>query len=144
MVTSADTSILFSLYANDAQTSRLLAWLAAHLTAITVTPLTEFELHNAPRFAEFRGALADGEVITFRRQFEEDRDSGRIVRRICNLATVLDEATRLSAAHTISQGHRSFGILHVAAARIMDAEQFLTFDENQQQLTAAEGLALPL
>ena len=66
------------------------------------------------------------------------------MRRICNLATVLDEATRLSAAHTISQGHRSFGILHVAAARIMDAEQFLTFDENQQQLTAAEGLALPL
>jgi predicted nucleic acid-binding protein len=144
MVTSADTSILFSLYANDAHTSRLLAWLAAHPAAITVTPLAEFELHNALRFAEFRGALAAGDAVTFWRQFEEDRESGRIVRRVCNLATVLDEATRLSAAHTISHGHRSFDILHVAAARVMDAEQFLTFDANQQQLAAAEGLALPL
>jgi predicted nucleic acid-binding protein len=144
MVICADTSVLFSLYANDAHTPRLVAWLAAHPVAITVTPLTEFELHNALRFAEFRRAIAAGEAASFWGQFEEDREAGRIVRRICNLAAVLDEAMRLSAVYTISQGQRSFDILHAAAARVLGAEQLLTFDHNQRLLAAAEGLGVPL
>jgi predicted nucleic acid-binding protein len=144
MVTCADTSVLFSLYANDAHTPRLMAWLAAHPVPVIVTPFTEFELHNALRFAEFRGAIAAGEAASFWSQFEEDCEAGRIVRRICNLATVLDEAMRLSAAHTISQGHRSFDILHAAAARVLGADQFLTFDHNQRRLATAEGLRVPL
>jgi len=40
-------------------------------------------------------------------------------------------------------GHRSFDILHVAAALTIDAKQFLTFDENQRRLAEAEGLSVP-
>jgi len=144
MVICADTSVLFSLYANDAHTPRLMAWLASHPVAITVTPLTEFELHNALRFAEYRRAIASGEADAFWSHFEADRGAGRIVRRACNLATVLDEAMRLSAAHTTSDGHRSFDILHAAAALVMGAEQFLTFDHNQRRLATAVGLLVPL
>jgi predicted nucleic acid-binding protein len=51
---------------------------------------------------------------------------------------------RLSAAHTLSGGHRGFDILHAAAAIVMDAKQFLTFDRNQKRLAEAEGLSVPL
>ena len=77
-------------------------------------------------------------------QFEEDRNAGRVVRQPCNLATVLDEAMRLSAAYTLSGGHSGFDILHTAAAIVLDAEQFLTFDENQKRLATAEGLVVPV
>ena len=76
-------------------------------------------------------------------EFEADQTAGRIVLQTCNLATVVEEATRLSAAHTLTGGHRSFDILHVAAALTIDAKQFLTFDENQRRLAEAEGLSVP-
>lgn len=143
MVICADTSALFSLYANDAHTARILAWLTSQRQPLVVTSLNEFELCNALRFAEFRGAIDRGDAAAFWAQFEADRAAGRIVRQTCNLATVLDEAMRLSATHTLSGGHRSFDIVHAAAALVIDAKQFLTFDQNQRRLAEAEGLSVP-
>lgn len=61
-----------------------------------------------------------------------------------NLADVVDEAKRLSSIHTLTGGHRGFGILHVASALKMNASHFLTFDGNQKMLAEAEGLVVPL
>jgi len=143
MVICADTSALFSLYAYDAHSSRIVAWLKSQRQPIVVTSLNEFELSNALRFAEWRGAIATGEAAAFCAQFQEDQAAGRIVRQACNLAAVVDEATRLSAAHTLAGGHRSFDIVHVAAALVIKARQFLTFDQNQRRLAEAEGLSVP-
>lgn len=55
----------------------------------------------------------------------------------------MDEAMRLSAAHTLAGGHRSFNIVHVAAAIVIKARHFLTFDQNQRRLAEAEGLVVP-
>jgi hypothetical protein len=41
-------------------------------------------------------------------------------------------------------GHRGFDILHVASALVVEAECFLTFDDNQRKLAQAEGLNVPL
>ncbi len=61
-----------------------------------------------------------------------------------NLAAVIDEAKRLSAAYTLSGGHRSFDILHAAAAVRLKAERFLTFDRRQKDLAEAVGLTVPI
>lgn len=142
MVTTADTSFLFSLYGNDANTPRAVTWMKSKCTALTLTSLAEYELGNALRFAEFRGAIAPGEAALFWAQFEADKASGRIQIHLCNLADVIEEAKRLSATHTLSGGHRSFDILHVASALMMKAQRFLTFDENQKKLAKAEGLVV--
>jgi predicted nucleic acid-binding protein len=63
---------------------------------------------------------------------------------VCNLAGIVDEAKRLSATHTLLQGHRGFDILHVAAALQIQAAEFLTFDANQRRLANAEELVVPL
>ena len=70
MVVCADTSFLFALYGSDVHTPRALAWSRASTTPITVSELTEYELGNALRFAEFRKLLAPGEAATFWAQYE--------------------------------------------------------------------------
>lgn len=144
MVTFADTSFLFSLYGNDVHSPRAVAWMKSQRGILTLTSLNEFELSNALRFAEFRGAIAAGEAALFWAQLEADRASGRVQIQVCNLADVVDEAKRLSATHTLVGGHRGFDILHVATSLIVKAQCFLTFDGNQKKLAKAEGLKVPL
>ena len=113
-------------------------------TALTLTALSEYELGNALRFAEFRITLAPGEASAFWAQFEADKVSGRLEIRVCNLADIVDEAKRLSATYTLTGGHRGFDILHVASALTMKANRFLTFDANQKKLAKAEGISVPI
>jgi predicted nucleic acid-binding protein len=144
MVISADTSFLFSLYGNDSHTPLAVTWSRANKRAIRISCLNHFELANSLRFAEFRKAVPSGQAIRLLSLFMIDLEAGRLIETTCNLADILSEATRLSTAHTITGGHRGFDILHVAAARIMGATHFLTFDANQNRLAKAAGLKLPL
>lgn len=144
MVICADTSFLFSLYANDVHTPRALAWTQKNPLPIFLSVLTEYELGNALRFAEFRKGIAPGSAAIFWAQFVGDQNQDRIRVQISNLADMVEEAARLSATHTLAGGYRSFDILHVAAALQMKATTFLTFDANQKKLAKAEGLEVPL
>lgn len=143
MVTCTDTSCLFSLYGNDGNSSRAVAWTSACRTPMTLTALGEYELGNALRFAEYRKVISLGEATLFWAQFESDRVSGRLKVHVCNLADVVNEAKRLSASHTLVGGHRSFDIVQVAAAIRLKAKRFLTFDAHQKKLALAEGLEVP-
>lgn len=140
MVTCGDTSFLFSLYGNDANSPAAVEWAAAASGPITLTPYNSFELGNALRFAEFRKAILPEEAALYWTQFETAASQGRLVATVCNLADVLDEAVRLSAVRTRVGGHRAFDILHVASALVLGADEFLTFDANQKRLAEAEGL----
>jgi predicted nucleic acid-binding protein len=55
---------------------------------------------------------------------------------------VIAEAARLSELHTLSGGHRSFDVLHVATARLLKATTFLSFDANQRKLATTGRLAV--
>lgn len=144
MVTFADTSFLFSLYGSDPNTPKAVAWISRHRNPIMITAFGRYELANAVRFAEFKGTVAPGKASVFWSEFESDLTSGRIVPQTCNLAEVIDEATRISEKHTVARGHRSFDILHVAAAVVLRGEFFLSFDVNQRRLAVAEGLKCPV
>ncbi|PAZ01178.1 MAG: hypothetical protein CAK90_01555 [Spartobacteria bacterium AMD-G4] len=144
MVICADTSFLFSLYGNDGNTPCAVAWMQTCRTALTLSTLNEYELGNALRFAEFRKGIGHGEAALFWAQFEADRASGRLKVQVCNLADVLDEAKRLPSTYSLTGGHHSFDILHVAASLQLKAKQFLTFNVNQKKLAEAEGMQVPL
>jgi len=144
MVICCDTSFLFSLYGNDVHSPRALAWIVKCTCAIVLSPLTHYEFANALRFAEFRGVLKPGASGQCLALFEAALAQGRLIVETCNLADVVDEAKRLSAIHTVRDGHRGFDILHVAAALKLGAAEFLTFDGNQTRLAKSEGLRVPL
>ena len=105
-----------------------------------LSPFHQYELPNAVRLSVFRGLrdAAAGETILA--AFEADLASGYFALPTCNLASVLIEARRLSASHTMTGGHRAFDILHVAAALHLGASEFLTFDTNQRKLATTVGL----
>jgi predicted nucleic acid-binding protein len=138
-----DTSFLFSLYGNDAHTERAVAYVRRQRDPLTLTVLNEYELGNALRFAEFRRLLPAGKAAQYLADFAADVATGILVVSVCNLAAVLTEAKRLSARHTATGGHRSFDILHVAAAVHLGADEFLSFDANQRHLALAAGLKSP-
>ena len=137
---SCDTSFLFSLYGRDANTTRAVAAVTTLAQPLTLTLFNEFELLNAIRFALFRQLLSATAGASMIAAFEADISSGRLLIDRTNLTSVLGEAKRLSSAHTQTGGHRSFDILHVAAASHLSAGAFLSFDSNQRALAKSAGL----
>jgi predicted nucleic acid-binding protein len=139
-----DTSFLFALYGNDIHTPAAIAVVRRRGEPLTISGLNEYELGQALRFAEYRKLFPMGKAAACLADFDADLATGKLVVQVCNLARVVSEAKRLSATYTVTGGHRSFDILHVAAALHLGAQEFLTFDDNQRKLARAEGLKVPL
>jgi predicted nucleic acid-binding protein len=136
----SDTSFLFSLFGNDVHTLSARNWVSQKCLPIAISVFNRYEFQNAIRFAAFRKAISGTEVITSLDAFEADLRSGHLQTISVELSAVLVEASNLSARHTMSGGHRSLDILHVAVARILKANTFLTFDENQRKLAKSVRL----
>lgn len=130
----ADTSFLFSLFGNDAHSPVALSWVQQARVPITVTTLGRYELGNAIRFAVFRKVISPIDARASLAAIEADLKSGHLHAAYCDLPAIVTEASRLSELHTVSGGHRSFDILHVATARLLKATTFLSFDANQRRL----------
>ena len=105
-----------------------------------LSPFHQYELPNAIRLSVSRGLRTAAAGETILAAFEADLASGYFALPTCNLASVLIEAKRLSASHTVTGGHRAFDILHVAAALHLGADESLTFDAKQRKLATTVGL----
>jgi predicted nucleic acid-binding protein len=136
----ADTSFLFSLYGHDAHTRDALTIMGQFGQLLLLSPLNEFELANALRFAEWRALLPAGGAVRHLEALAEDNAAGRWRLSEIPLAEIVAEAGRLSGTYTVKGGHRSFDILHVAHARLAAPRRFLSFDANQLRLARAVGL----
>jgi hypothetical protein len=104
--------------------------------------LNEFEFENALLFQGWRKILSVENIDAVRGAYLKDLEGGSLLYTACDLAAVMEEARRLSSVHTLRTGHRSFHILHVAAALRLGATDFFSFDRNQRILARAEGLQL--
>ena len=138
----ADTSFLFSLFGNDAHTATAKSWVQRAQLPITITTLGRYELSNAIRFAAFRKVISAADARASLAAIEADLKSGHLHLTADDLAAMVNEASRLSELHTMSGGHRSFDILHVATARLLKATTFLSFDANQRRLATAVRLSV--
>jgi predicted nucleic acid-binding protein len=138
----ADTSFLFSLFGGDPHTVAAQGWARQTRQPIAITALNRYEFANAIRFAAFRKVLSPRDASTSLAAFDADVKHGILQLTPCDFAAVVKEAERLSESRTMTGGHRSFDILHVATARVLKATTFLTFDHNQRKLATA--LRLPV
>ena len=136
----ADTSFLFSLYGHDTHTEEAMTLLSKTAQPLLLSALNTYELGNALRFAECRGLLPSGTASARLEALAEDQAAGRWRLSDIPLPDIVTEASRLSASHTVTGGHRSFDILHVAHARLAGPKRFLSFDQNQLRLAKAVGL----
>jgi len=137
-----DTSFLFSIYGADIHTSRAVRQANSLGQSLSLTVLNVFEFQNAMRAAQFRGSITSEDADVSLATFEADCSNNKVIVLSTDLNLILNEAKRLRALYTAKHGHRSFDILHVAAALHLNARTFLSFDRNQLRLAEAAGLAV--
>ena len=140
MVAYGDTSFLFSLYVQDANTPHAARIAGAHDSSLVLTPLQRYELRNAFRLAVFRKDITAKECQDLLDTVEADTKTGALVETPVAWAEVYAEAEALSAAHTETLGTRGFDVLHVAAAGALGAKNFYTFDARQKALARKAGM----
>jgi hypothetical protein len=140
MVAYADTSFLFSLYGNDANSPQARLIGDALKTPLAFTPLHRHELRNAFRLAVFRRVITPERCRTVLAAIEADTKTGALVETPVAWAEVFTEAEALSAAHTAAIGARATDILHVAAAAALGVKDFFTFDAKQKALARKAGI----
>jgi predicted nucleic acid-binding protein len=138
----ADTSYLFSYYGSDAHSTRADAWRQANAVPLPLTPLHRLELRNALELAVFQNQLGAIEAGAVWQTVESDLQAGLLAAKDLMLANLFHDAESLAASHTAQTGARSLDILHIAAARLLGAEEFVTFDQRQAALAARVGLKL--
>lgn len=150
MIAYPDTSFLCALYRRQDNSERALAYRQAMTGPLFVTRLLLWEFRQSVRFQAFRHSQNRKVGYPLR---EAERMIGKLTEHLelgivkmtdCDFVSVLVTGERISKARTFAGGHRSFEILHLATAIVLDAREFLSFDANQFQLAAAEGLATPL
>jgi predicted nucleic acid-binding protein len=146
MIAYPDTSFLFAFYLRQSNSPAAAAYAASTREPINLTELVHFEFRQSVRFQVWRNAAKPTEGVNridaeaALSQLDEDLENGIAVLHPCSVREVLIRAEELSERHTIRGGHRSFDVLHVATALVLNAEKLLTFDQNQRVLANAAGL----
>lgn len=135
-----DTSVLVSLYTPDANSTRADAWRQANPIALDFTGFHRIEFRNALCLAIFRKQLTETEAQAAWQKVLQDLESGRLISKPDLWGRLLREAESLVEHHTPSIGSRTLDVLHVAAALVLGATEFCTFDERQGKLVRLAGL----
>jgi len=129
----ADTGFLISFYGDDANSEAARALMAA-VDSVSVHAINDFEFANALRLLVFRGKITALQREICLADYDADKARGVLVVESIELSSVFDDAETISAARTETCGNRAYDILQVAAAKLLGATDFWSFDEMQRQL----------
>ncbi len=140
VIVATDTSFLLSLLGTDGNTGAAQKLMESLSCALTMTAFNDLELLNASAMAEFQGFKEKGFAVLIESALETEGQAGRFLHPPFSLAKTTARAIALTRRHKLSQGHRTYDVLLVAAALELRATLFLTFDKRQAALARAEGL----
>ena len=143
-----DTSFLCALYREQDNSTRARSFYQSLDEPLGVSAAVEFEFRQSVRLQVF---LNSKDSTKGYRQTEAARVLAKLAHNMAvgalaivpaDWPEVLLIAERLSVAHTIQGGHRSWDVLHIATAMQLGAKTLLSFDLRQRGLAAANGLKI--
>ena len=140
MVIYPDTSFLVSLYIEEDTTLEVESFLETLTEPLLFTPFHRLEFRTALRVRVFRKNLTLNQLKLGLQNNEEHLLNGILRHTPLNWSDTLREAERLGEAHLTETGVRSGDLLHVAAAVVLGAREFVTFDQRQTKLARRAGL----
>jgi predicted nucleic acid-binding protein len=140
MVAFADTGFIASLYLEESTSNAADAALGTNREPLPLTPLVALELRNAFNRAVQRQRITAAERDALWRDVEADIADGFLVPTPVASGQLHDQARQLSDRYTPTLGTRSLDLLHVAAALLLGAKVFFSFDDRQRKVAASEGL----
>ena len=136
----ADTGFVVALYKEESTSARAAALMARQTAAVRLSQLGELEFHNALHLAVFRGDLSAGDAALKKRLFLEDVANGIFIIMPVPASELLAKSVELADRHSARLGTRSLDLMHVAAALLLKAETFFSFDERQRKAAKLERL----
>ena len=140
MKTYADTGLLLSLYLSETTSAAAVAVVRTGNEPLPLSPLNFLELRNGLNLALYRQRITAAERAAAWSKVQADIGGGLLVQTPVAAADLHAKAAELSDRHAATLGTRTLDILHVAAALLLGAREFLSFDEKQRRMAAAEGL----
>jgi predicted nucleic acid-binding protein len=151
MTAYCDTSFIIGHLLRTPHRSKALAASAEvekRLGFVPITEFTRFEIVQGLRFEAWRNkndrtrGFSLSEIEPALNLFLAQIGSGFEIQAI-QWAGVFVEAERMSRA-TPDHGWRMADLLHVATANLMHADEFYSFDRQQNLLATSQGLKTPL
>lgn len=136
----ADTGFVVTLYKGESTSARAAALMARQMASVRLSQLGELEFRNALHLAVFRGELTSADAALKKRLFLEDVANGIFTVTPVPASELFAKSFKLADRHSARLGTRSLDLMHVAAALLLKAETFLSFDERQRKAAKAEGL----
>ncbi len=140
MVAFADTGFVASLYLKESTSAQARAAIQAAPVVLPLTPLAMLELRNAFNRSVQRQRITAAQRDALWQDVEADIASGFLVPTPVASDELHRKARQLSDRHTPTLGTRSLDLLHVAAALVLEAKVFFSFDDRQRKAAASEGL----
>ena len=142
MITYLDSSALIKLYVPEDNSAEVARYVLRRRQSLPLSPLHELELKNGLRAKAFRKEASRRSVNAALQHLREDIASGIYVRPPLDWPEVFEVAEALSEHSTAKVGGRSLDLLHVASAKILKVQGFLTFDQRQAILARKAGLKI--
>jgi hypothetical protein len=142
MVVFADTGFIASLYLEESTSRAADAALGNQRGPLPLTPLVALELRNAFNRAVQRGRITMAQRDALWQDVEADIAGGFLVPTPVASGPLHDKARQLSDRHTPAIGTRTLDLLHVAAALVLEAKIFFSFDDKQRKAAAIEGMKI--
>ncbi|MDR1145391.1 MAG: type II toxin-antitoxin system VapC family toxin [Verrucomicrobiales bacterium] len=145
-----DTSFLCALYRKQDNTQLALDIAGLQIEPLIVSELVLFEVRQSARLQVFNfnhdrtKGFPAGESQRLLEKLALNIQSGVLVTAEVDWRQVHRLAEKLSEQHTVSDGHRTMDVLHVATALQVKATHLYTFDENQARLAKKVGLKINL
>lgn len=135
-----DTGVLAKIYCPEQNSSLAISLLQRYRPPLPFTHWQEIEMRNAIRLKVFRKEMTSLELKHGLHHLQTDINNGLLKRPVYHLADVMGKAENLSHRYAAETGCRTLDILHVAAALIIGAREFITFDKRQGELARLAGL----
>lgn len=136
----ADTGFIASLYLEETTSEAAETALAAHGEPLPLIPLAMLEFRNTLNLAIVRGRMSEAERDAAWLRFQAHLAAGTYAETPIPATELHAKARELSDRYTPTLATRSLDLLHVAAAVLLGAKVFYSFDERQRKAAAGEGL----
>ena len=134
-----DTSALIKLYIIENGSAIINNIISDNAAPLPVWDLHMIEFHNAIKLKVFRGELTVDEAEYFSTLFKDRRKAGIYYTPGFDRKDHTEVCLKYTELAPMF-GCRSLDIMHVAAATVFKAEQFITFDSRQSNLAKKVGL----
>ena len=140
-MTYADSGFVVSLYLTSEGTSAQARKEVKRASKpILLSPLSLLEIRNALNFGINRGEISGTQRDAVLTEIDAQIETGFFRLVEASQSSIYAKARELSNKHTPEFATRSLDLMHLAAALLSDAGNFLTFDKRQSKAAVAEGL----